>query len=64
MVVNGLKQLVVPVLKYNTNNEVNWWHYDSSTTNRHNPLTFDLWAEYSAGKDSAGNPIIITNGNW
>ncbi|MGA2555457.1 MAG: prepilin-type N-terminal cleavage/methylation domain-containing protein [Verrucomicrobiota bacterium] len=64
MVCNGLKQLVVPVPLTGAANELNWWHYDSSTTNRHNPLTFDLWAEYSAGKDSAGNRIIITNGNW
>jgi prepilin-type N-terminal cleavage/methylation domain-containing protein len=64
LVVNGMKQLVVPVLRNNTANEVNLWHYDSSSTNRHNSSTYDLWAEYSAGKDSAGNFIYITNGNW
>ncbi len=63
-VVNGLKQLVVPVPLTGAANEVNLWHYDSSSTNRHNSSTYDLWAEYSAGKDSAGNLIIITNGNY
>jgi prepilin-type N-terminal cleavage/methylation domain-containing protein len=58
--------LVVPVdLMGNT---TNFWHYDCSNPNRHNPHGFDLWAEYSAGsrKDTNGNvfPIIITNGNW
>jgi prepilin-type N-terminal cleavage/methylation domain-containing protein len=62
LVINGLKQLVVPVdLEGNT---TNFWHYDCSNPKRHNPHGFDLWAEYSAGTDKAGNPIIITNGNW
>lgn len=43
---------------------LNFWHYDSSTTNRHNADSFDLWAEYFVGRDKSGNPIIITNGNW
>ena len=64
MTTNGLKQLVVPVPLTFAPNELNWWHYDSSSTNRHNSSGFDLWAEYFAGKDSAGNPILITNGNW
>jgi len=64
MTTNGLKQLVVPVPRTFAPNELNWWHYDCSSTNRHNSSGFDLWAEYNAGKDSAGNPIIITNGNW
>jgi hypothetical protein len=41
----------------------NFWHYDSSTTNRHNPGSFDLWAEFSIGSKS-GRQILITNGNW
>jgi prepilin-type N-terminal cleavage/methylation domain-containing protein len=57
-----LKQLIVPVPL--TGTAVNVWHYDSSNPNRHNPLTYDLWAEYSAGTDKSGNPITITNGNW
>jgi len=41
----------------------NFWHYDSSTTNRHNLATYDLWAEFSIGSKN-GKPTIITNGNW
>jgi prepilin-type N-terminal cleavage/methylation domain-containing protein len=54
--------LIVPTFKVpgNTNN---FWHYDSSTTNRHNPNSFDLWAEYYVGSKS-GQPTIRTNGNW
>ena len=62
--VNGLLQLVVPVPLTGAPNEINLWHYDCSNPNRHNTAGYDLWAEYSAGKDSQGNPIIITNGNW
>ena len=54
--------LVVPV-DY-MGNTANFWHYDCSNPNRHNPQGFDLWAEYSVGTDKAGNPIIVTNGNW
>ena len=64
MVVNGLKQLVVPVPLTHAPNETNLWHYDCSNPNRHNSSTFDLWAEYSAGSTKDGIPIIITNGNW
>jgi prepilin-type N-terminal cleavage/methylation domain-containing protein len=54
--------LLVPVEF--TNVQVhNFWHYDSSTTNRHNMTTYDLWAEYSIGSKS-GRSILITNGNW
>jgi hypothetical protein len=62
--VNGLnlKQLAVPVPL--TGVPVNLWHYDCSNPNRHNSSGFDIWAEYSAGTDKSGNPIIITNGNW
>ena len=65
VVINGLslKQLVVPVPLTGAANEVNLWHYDSSSTNRHNSSTYDLWAEYSAGKDSSNNFIYIINGN-
>jgi hypothetical protein len=41
----------------------NFWHYDSSTTNRHNLNSYDLWAEFSIGSKN-GKPTIITNGNW
>lgn len=64
MVVNGLKQLVVPVPLTHAVNETNLWHYDCSSPNRHNSSTYDLWAEYSAGSTKEGIPIIITNGNW
>jgi len=37
---------------------VNAWLYDSSSTNRHNMATFDIWAVYNIGNR------IITNGNW
>jgi type II secretory pathway pseudopilin PulG len=60
----GLKQLAVPVGLTGAPNEVNLWHYDCSNPNRHNSSGYDLWAEYSAGTDKTGNPIIITNGNW
>jgi prepilin-type N-terminal cleavage/methylation domain-containing protein len=54
--------LVVPsdLVPGNTNN---FWHYDSSTTNRHNMATYDLWAEFSIGAKN-GQLTIITNGNW
>jgi prepilin-type N-terminal cleavage/methylation domain-containing protein len=64
IMVNGLLQLVVPVGLTGAPNEINLWHYDCSNPNRHNSSRFDLWAEYSAGSDKSGNPIIITNGNW
>lgn len=41
----------------------NFWHYDSSTTNRHNMASYDLWAEFTIGSKN-GHPVIITNGNW
>jgi prepilin-type N-terminal cleavage/methylation domain-containing protein len=53
--------LVVPVSLAGTT--PNFWHYDSSSTNRHNSSSYDLWAEYiSASK--GGSNIITTNGNW
>lgn len=56
-----LEGLVVPVSLIATN--ANFWHYDASSTNRHNLSSYDLWAEYvSAGKN--GVNIITTNGNW
>lgn len=61
---NGLKQLASPVPLTGAANETNLWHYDSSSTNRHNSSTYDLWVEYGVGKDGSGNPIIFTNGNW
>ena len=38
--------------------EINPWHYDASSTNRHNPDSYDLWAEVLIG----GKTNII--GNW
>jgi prepilin-type N-terminal cleavage/methylation domain-containing protein len=58
-----LAGLVVPVDGPAGLNVPNFWHYDSSTTNRHNPESYDLWAEYvSASRD--GSNIITTIGNW
>jgi prepilin-type N-terminal cleavage/methylation domain-containing protein len=53
--------LLVPVAL--TNGQLNFWHYDSSSPNRHNPNSYDLWAEYSIGTKN-GQLTIITNGNW
>jgi prepilin-type N-terminal cleavage/methylation domain-containing protein len=54
--------LVVPadLVPGHTNN---FWHYDSSTPNRHNMNSYDLWAEFSIGTKN-GKLTIITNGNW
>jgi prepilin-type N-terminal cleavage/methylation domain-containing protein len=49
-----------PLVGNNTNN---FWHYDSSSSRRHNMQSFDLWAEYSIGS-KGGVPTIRTNGNW
>ena len=53
------KQLVVPVNTTGNAAEINLWHYDSSSTNRHNASGYDLWAVYAIG-----NGNLITNGNW
>ena len=53
--------LVVPVTLMP--NFTNFWHYDCSTTNRHNMSSYDLWAEYSIGSRNGTN-LIVTNGNW
>lgn len=48
--------LMVPVdFQGNVNNP---WRYDSSSTNRHNNGSFDLWAVYTVGNK------VKTNGNW
>jgi prepilin-type N-terminal cleavage/methylation domain-containing protein len=60
---SGLEGLIVTVAGTNTA-APNFVHYDSSSTNRHNPLTFDVWVEYSVGNDTNGNPLIFTVGNW
>jgi prepilin-type N-terminal cleavage/methylation domain-containing protein len=54
--------LIVPadLVAGNTNN---FWHYDSSSANRHNMDSYDLWAEFSIGAKN-GHQIMITNGNW
>ncbi|MGP8199917.1 MAG: prepilin-type N-terminal cleavage/methylation domain-containing protein [Limisphaerales bacterium] len=41
----------------------NFWHYDASSTNRHNLSGYDLWAEYLVGNKNGTN-VILTNGNW
>jgi prepilin-type N-terminal cleavage/methylation domain-containing protein len=46
--------------KGRNNKMINPWHYDSSTTNRHNRAGFDLWAEIIIGRKN--DTIII--GNW
>lgn len=38
--------------------KMNPWRYDSSSTNRHNPNSYDLWAEFYSG-----NKRVI-RGNW
>ncbi|MGZ4962349.1 MAG: type II secretion system protein [Limisphaerales bacterium] len=48
--------LVVPVDFQG--NSTNLWRYDSSSTNRHNSESFDLWAVFTVGSKT------ITNGNW
>ncbi|MGA3181484.1 MAG: type II secretion system protein [Verrucomicrobiota bacterium] len=60
-----LEGLIVPVQSGPSSTGPNFIHYDSSTTNRHNSASFDVWVEYWAGTDkSTGLPLIITNGNW
>ncbi len=54
--------LVVPV-PLTSGTAHNFWHYDSSSTNRHNMQSYDIWAEYSIGS-KGGKPIIATNGNF
>jgi len=63
-----LKGLIVPVILSTTPNQdgtqpANFWHYDASSTNRHNLQGYDLWAEYVTGTKN-GALIITTNGNW
>jgi prepilin-type N-terminal cleavage/methylation domain-containing protein len=53
--------LLVPVAL--TNGQFNFWHYDSSSTNRHNPNSYDLWAEFATA-NAHGQTVFITNGNW
>jgi prepilin-type N-terminal cleavage/methylation domain-containing protein len=59
---NVFYALIVPadLVPGHTNN---FWHYDASSTNRHNLNTYDLWAEFYIGTKS-GHLTIITNGNW
>jgi prepilin-type N-terminal cleavage/methylation domain-containing protein len=47
-----------PLLLDGKTKKINPWFYDSSTTNRHNRTSYDLWAEITAG----GRTHII--GNW
>ncbi|HWD18320.1 MAG TPA: prepilin-type N-terminal cleavage/methylation domain-containing protein [Verrucomicrobiae bacterium] len=41
----------------------NFWHYDSSSTNRHNLGSYDLWAEFVIGRKGS-DWVYVTNGNW
>ncbi len=41
----------------------NFWHYDASSTNRHNMNGYDLWAEFVVGRDHTNGWIYVTNGN-
>lgn len=53
---NPVYGLIVPVpLGMNTSN---YWHYDCSSTNRHNLDSYDLWAVFTTAKTT------VTNGNW
>jgi hypothetical protein len=38
--------------------KINAWFYDVSSTNRHNPESYDLWTEYS------GKNRTVVFGNW
>jgi prepilin-type N-terminal cleavage/methylation domain-containing protein len=60
-----LEGLLVPVVMVGPTGTpiTNFWHYDSSTTNRHNLSGYDLWAEYVIGSKGGSN-IIVTNGSW
>ncbi len=61
-----LKGLVVPVDGPGPNNTLlttNFWHYDCSTTNRHNANSYDLWAEFVVGSKNGQN-VVLTNGNF
>lgn len=53
--------LIVPVAL--TNGQVNFWHYDASSQYRHNPNSYDLWAEFAISSVH-GHVTIVTNGNW
>jgi type II secretory pathway pseudopilin PulG len=54
--VQNANVLMVPVdFQNNANNP---WRYDSSSTNRHNSESFDLWAVFTVGSKT------YTNGNW
>ncbi len=53
--------LIVPVAL--TNGQLNFWHYDASSQYRHNPNSYDLWAEFAIGSKN-GALTIVTNGNW
>jgi len=46
-----------------TPTSANFWHYDASSTNRHNPNGYDLWAEFVLAKTKTGW-AYWTNGNW
>ncbi|MEO6035006.1 MAG: type II secretion system protein [Verrucomicrobiota bacterium] len=52
----SVEVLVVPVEFLQ--GQINPWHYDASSTNRHNPDSYDLWAQILIG----GQTNII--GNW
>jgi prepilin-type N-terminal cleavage/methylation domain-containing protein len=53
---SGVHVLVVPVDLQP--GQINPWKYDCSSTNRHNPESYDLWADFSAGGKT------VTKGNW
>jgi len=59
---SNISGLLVPVPVTNKSS-INFWHYDSSSTNRHNLSGYDLWAEYISGSKS-GTDVIVTSGNW
>ncbi len=55
---NGAQAFVVLVPFDPNSSSPNRWHYDASSTYRHNKQSYDLWAVYNDGG------TLITNGNW
>jgi hypothetical protein len=58
--------LTVPLPLPGNGSGANFVHYDSSSTNRHNPSSFDVWVEYDGGStaSSGSNFVKLVYGNW
>jgi prepilin-type N-terminal cleavage/methylation domain-containing protein len=51
----------------NNNQGANPWFYNLTGTNKHNPDSYDLWAEYNSGtmrSNGVNVPKVATIGNW